>query len=171
MLITHNVLYCRAKLALEVRPSGLTSSVELGEPSVYKPPINKTGPPSPSTAQQRCSDLHSPSLTEVWLKAPVRGFSFRQDSCDEYNRCVEVSPPPQSICPQRVWRHLAPPGRSASVQECRVRGLNTSTLTPALALGRPPAIMKPGTKYIYQLTNIHWRHMESIYHIIINNIM
>ena len=147
MVIPYYVLYCRGKLAEEDKPSLLSSSVVRRD----KPPISKVGPPSPSTSQHRCWDLSSTRLTEVGLKAPVRGFSFRQD------RRIDDIQPPQSICPQSVWLDLLSPGRSASLQECLVWGLNTSTLTPTSALGLPPAIMTPGTKYIYQFTIIHWQ--------------
>ena len=62
MLRLYLVLFCRGKLAVEDKPSGLTSSVERGDKA---PPISKMGPPSPSTSQQRWLSLHSSSLTEV----------------------------------------------------------------------------------------------------------
>ena len=142
MLTLYVVLYSRGKLIEEDKPSGLTSSVERGE---ELPPSNKVGPPSPSTSQHKCQALASTRLTEVGLKAPVRGFSFRQDC-----RVDDVRPPPHSICPQSVCHLLTSPGRSARLQECLVWGLNTSTLTLYASLGVPPVIITPGTKYIHK---------------------
>ena len=103
MLRLYLVLFCRGKLAVEDKPSGLTSSVERGDKA---PPISKMGPPSPSTSQQRWLSLHSSSLTEVGVKVPVRGFSFRQDCC------VSDEGPPQRRSLQRLCEYLAPPGKS-----------------------------------------------------------
>ena len=50
MLTLYFVLYCKVKLAEEVKPSELTSSVERQE---YLPPMSNIGPPSPSTSQHR----------------------------------------------------------------------------------------------------------------------
>ena len=148
MVIPYTVSYCRGKLAEEDKPSELSSSVERED---FSPPISKSGPPSPSISQQRWPYLASTRLTEVGLKAPVWGFSFRQD------RSVDnVHIPPHSIRPQSEWATLTSPGRSASLQECLVWGLNTSTLTPTSSLGLPPAMMMPGTKYWHQLTIIQW---------------
>ena len=75
MLTLYSVLYCKVKLAEEVKPSELTSSAERSE---SPPPMSNIGPPSPSTSQHRCSALPSTSLTEVGEKVPVE-FIIRQD--------------------------------------------------------------------------------------------
>ena len=146
MFWLYDASYCRLKLAEEDNPSELTNSVERGE-SV--PPISKVGPPSPSTSQHRWSCLSSTSLTEVGVKVPVKGFSFRQDRSDDED------PPPQIIFRHWLCPTLTSPGRSGRLQEWLVWGLNTSTLTPE-ELGLPPVIITPGTKY----TIIHWQHWD-----------
>ena len=50
MLTLYIVLYCKSKLAEEVKPSELTSSVEWSDKI---PPMSKIGPPSSSTSQHR----------------------------------------------------------------------------------------------------------------------
>ena len=50
MVILYSVSYCRGKLGEEDELSELTNSVER---EVSRPPNNKVGPPSPSTAQHR----------------------------------------------------------------------------------------------------------------------
>ena len=52
MLTLYSVLYCKVKLAEEVKPSELTSSVERSE-SDQPLPMSNIGPPSPSTSQHR----------------------------------------------------------------------------------------------------------------------
>ena len=94
MVILYSVSYVKVKLAFDEEPSGLTNSVERSE---YSPPISKVGPPSPSTSQHKCLILSSLSLTEVVVKAPVRGFNIRQDC-----RVDEEEPPPHRRRLQRL---------------------------------------------------------------------
>ena len=77
MVIPYYVLYCRGKLAVEDKPSELSSSVERED---FSPPISKVGPLSPSTSQQRWPYLASTRLTEVGLKAPL----FQQQCVPEF---------------------------------------------------------------------------------------
>ena len=144
MLTLYFVLYCKVKLAEEVKPSELTSSVERPE---YPPPMSNIGPPSPSTSQHRWSNLTSTSLTEVVEKVPVE-FIIRQD-------CIESGFPPQSRWPQWEWYHQPLPGRSESWQLLWLTGLYTSTFRPTESLGDPPLIMTPGTKCIDQITIVY----------------
>ena len=154
--------YFRVKLAEKDDPSELTNSVEWREWECQAP-ISKVGPPSPSTSQQRWSFLFFISLTEVGVKARVRGFSLRQDRVDKAE-----APPPQIILPHWLWLYLTSPGRSGRLQEWLVWGLNTSTLTPTEVLGSPPVIITPGTKYysmfviykVYKVLRLVWKHLE-----------
>ena len=154
MLTLYSVLYCKVKLAEEVKPSELTSSVETE--SEYPPPMSNIGPPSPSTSRHRWSNLLSTSLTEVVEKVPVE-FIIRQDCI------VSEWPPPQSRWPQWECWDLPLPGRSESWQLLWLTGLYTSTFRPAEPLGHPPVIMTPGTKCIDQITIVYLIYLAQIY--------
>ena len=106
MLIPYIVSYFSVKLSEEVLPSELTSSVEVGE---VPPPMSSVSSPSPPTFQHRWWLLSCIRLTEVLENCPVRGSSRRHE--------LFVFPPPPHIRrPHKVWKNLAAPGMSGSLQ-------------------------------------------------------
>ena len=152
-------MFCRRKLVDEETPSGLTSSVVLGD---LRPPISNMVPPS--EAQHRWRLLSSAKLTLASLQDPVIGSSLMQDR-------PAPNPPQRSPgLPQCVWPDLSS-GRSGRRQEWWVWGLNTSTLLPTEPLGQPPVIIIPRNKCIYDFLvyNIQWQHTCRAYFLMIKS--